>query len=179
MADIAVINKVDSASKDQIDQVVENIERYNPDADIVMANSALTADNPRKIEGKRVLVVEDGPTLTHGEMAYGAGLIAAERWKAGHIVDPRPRAVGLIAATFEKYPHIDQVLPAMGYNPEQIKDLETTINGSDCDIVVFATPIDLPKLVDIDKPTLRVRYEYEDHNDPTLSTVLNKRLNAL
>jgi predicted GTPase len=179
MANIAIINKVDSASQNQIDQVVQNIERYNPNADIVMANSALTADNPLQIRGKRVLVVEDGPTLTHGEMAYGAGLIAAQRWKAGDIVDPRRCAVGLIAATFEKYPHIDQVLPAMGYNPEQIKDLETTINGSDCDIVVFATPIDLPKLVDIDKPTLRVRYEYEDHNAPALSAVLNKRLNAL
>lgn len=179
MADIAIVNKVDSASKKQIDQVVGNIKRFNPKADIVMAESALTADDPRKVEGKRVLVVEDGPTLTHGEMAYGAGFIAAQRWKAAKIVDPKPHAVGLMAHTFQKYPHIGQVLPAMGYSREQIKDLEATINHCDCDVIVFATPIDLPNLVEIDKPTLRVRYEYEDHNDPTLEAVLKKRLKSL
>lgn len=179
MADIAIVNKVDSASKKQIDQVVGNIKRFNPKADIVMAESALTADDPRKLEGKRVLVVEDGPTLTHGEMAYGAGFIAAQRWKAAKIVDPKPHAVGLMAHTFQKYPHIGQVLPAMGYSTEQIKDLEATINHCDCDVIVFATPIDLPNLVEIDKPTLRVRYEYEDHNDPTLEAVLKKRLKSL
>lgn len=179
MANVAIVNKVDSASQQQVDQVVQNIRRFNPKADIVMARSALTAEDPRVIKGKRVLVVEDGPTLTHGEMAYGAGLIAAQRWKAAEIADPKPSAVGLIAETFQRYPHIDRVLPAMGYSPKQIADLEATINGSRCDIVLFATPIDLPKLVKIDKPTLRVRYEYEDHKSPTLEAVLNQRLNAL
>ncbi len=179
MADVAIVNKVDSASAQQIDEVTQNIRRFNPSADIVMARSALTADDPVNIRGKRVLVVEDGPTLTHGEMAYGAGLIAAQRWKAAEIIDPKPGAVGLIAETFQEYPHIDQILPAMGYSPQQIKDLEATINGSGCDVVLFATPIDLPKLVNIDKPTLRVRYEYEDHNEPTLAAMLEQRLKAL
>jgi predicted GTPase len=179
MADIAIVNKVDSASPQQIDQVVQNIRQFNPKADIVMARSALTADDPVCIQGKRVLVVEDGPTLTHGEMAYGAGLIAAQRWQAAEIVDPKTSAVGLIAETFAQYPHINQVLPAMGYSPKQIADLETTINGSGCDIVLFATPIDLPKLVSIDKPTVGVRYEYEDHTPPTLDGVLEQRLNTL
>lgn len=179
MADIAVVNKVDSASDEQIAQVVQNIQRYNPKADIVMARSALTADGTVEVEGKRVLVVEDGPTLTHGDMAYGAGFIAAQRWGAAKIVDPKPFATGQMAHTFENYPHINQVLPAMGYSPEQINDLKTTINNCDCDVVMFATPIDLPKLVEINKPTLRVRYEYEDNNDPTLAQVLKKKLKTL
>lgn len=179
MADIAVINKVDSASKEQIEQVVQNIERFNPKADIVMAQSAVTAENPQMVKGKRVVVVEDGPTLTHGEMAFGAGFIAARRWKAAQIVSPKPHAVGRMADTLKRYPHIDKVIPAMGYSPQQIKDLEATINGCDCDLVLFATPIDLPKLVTIRKPTLRVRYEYQDHQDPTLEAVLKQRLNAL
>lgn len=179
MADIAIINKVDSASKEQIGQVVQNIERFNPKADIVMAQSAVTAEDPQLVKGKRVLVVEDGPTLTHGEMAFGAGFIAARRWKAAQIIAPKPHAVGQMADTLEKYPHIDKVIPAMGYSPQQIKDLEATINGCDCDLVLFATPIDLPKLVTISKPTLRVRYEYQDHQGPTLEAVLKQRLNAL
>lgn len=179
MADIAVVNKVDSAEDNQIDQVIQNIQRFNPKADIVQAKSALTADDNIDVEGKRVLVVEDGPTLTHGDMAYGAGFIAAQRWNAGQIVDPKPHAMGLMADTLDKYPHILHVLPAMGYSPEQIKDLETTINNCDCDLVMFATPIDLPGLIDIDKPALRVRYEYEDKASPTLEQVLKKRLKAV
>ena len=179
MADIALVNKVDSATRDQVGQVVENITAYNPDADIVMARSAVTADDPERVQGKRVLVVEDGPTLTHGEMAFGAGLTAARRWGAGEIVSPKPHAVGSMIDTFNRYPHIDEVIPAMGYSPQQITDLEATINGCDCDLVLFATPIDLPKLVDIDKPHLRVRYEYEDHDDPTLETVLARRLGGM
>ncbi|MGD9368292.1 MAG: cyclic 2,3-diphosphoglycerate synthase [Desulfobacteraceae bacterium] len=179
MADIAIINKVDSASKEQIQQVVQNIVRFNPKADIVMAQSAVTAEDPRMVEGKRVLVVEDGPTLTHGEMAFGAGFVAAQRWKAAQIVSPKPHAVGRMADTLKRYPHIDKVIPAMGYSPQQIKDLEATINGCDCDLVLFATPIDLPKLVTISKPTLRVHYEYQDHQDPTLEAVLKQRLDAL
>jgi len=179
MADIAIINKVDSASKAQIDQVKGNIERFNPHAEIVLARSAVSADDPRQAQGKRVLVVEDGPTLTHGEMTMGAGFIAAQRWQAAEIIAPKPFAVGLMADTFKKYPHIDRVIPAMGYSPRQISDLEATINAIDCDLVLFATPIDLPKLVSINKPTMRVRYEYEDHDDPTLEAVLVKRLSAL
>jgi predicted GTPase len=179
MADIAVINKVDSAEGEQVDQVVQNIRRFNPKADIVLAESALTADDAIDVEGKRVLVVEDGPTLTHGDMPYGAGFVAAQRWNAGSIVDPKPHAMGLMADTLEEYPHIHQVLPAMGYSPKQIKDLETTINNCDCDVVMFATPIDLPKLIDINKPTLRVRYEYEDKQNPTLAQMLKERLQAV
>ncbi len=175
MADVAVINKVDSASQEQIDQVCANIKRFNPDADIVLAQSAVLADKPDQVHGCRVLVVEDGPTLTHGEMAYGAGYIAAQRWGASEILDPKPFAVGLMAEAFKKYPHIENVIPAMGYSEQQIKDLEATINGCDCDLVIFATPIDLPKLVTINKPNLRIRYEYQDHNDPTLENVLHKR----
>jgi predicted GTPase len=176
MADVAIINKVDSASERQIKKVRENITRFNPDADLVLAESAVTADNPEIVEGKRILVVEDGPTLTHGEMTYGAGLIAARRWGAAQIVAPKPYAAGSMIETFKQYPHIDQVIPAMGYSSQQIKDLEATIDRCDCDLVIFATPIDLPKLVQINKPNLRVRYEYHDHQQPTLESILKKRL---
>jgi len=176
MADIAVVNKVDSASDDQIQEVLGNIRRNNPHADIVMANSALTADDPKQVEGKKVVVVEDGPTLTHGEMSYGAGFVAAQRWKAAEVVAPKPLAVGLMAETYASYPHIDRVIPAMGYSPEQIRDLEATINACDVDLVLYATPIDLPSLIEIDKPSMRVRYEYQDHENPTLKEMLSKRL---
>ncbi|MCP4744841.1 MAG: GTPase [Desulfobacteraceae bacterium] len=177
MANTAVINKIDSATAGQIAQVEKNIRRFNPDADIIYAESAVTADTPEMVKDKRVMVVEDGPTLTHGEMAFGAGMIAAQRMGAKEIISPRPYAVGSIAETFEKYPQVNQVLPAMGYSQQQIKDLENTINQCDCDLVLFATPIDLPKLIDINKPTLRIRYEYQDHSNPTLEQVLKKRLN--
>ncbi len=176
MADVAIINKVDSATPDQIQQVRRNIEHFNPKSAIVEAQSALIADAPQSVRGKRVLVVEDGPTLTHGEMAYGAGLIAAQRWEAADVIKPQPFAVGMMKETFAQYPHIDKVIPAMGYSAEQIKDLEATINASDCDLVLFATPIDLPRLVKLDKPSLRVKYEYEDHGEPTLEYVLKKKL---
>ncbi len=176
MAHIAVINKVDSAGKEQIGKVEDNIRRFNPKADIVMAESAVIADQPAIIAGKRVLVVEDGPTLTHGGMAFGAGTIAAQRLGAGEIVSPKPYAVGSIAETFRRYPQVGQVLPAMGYSRKQIEDLEQTINRCDCDLVLCATPIDLPKLVRITKPTVRIRYEYQDHGSPTLESVLKDRL---
>ena len=179
MADIAVVNKVDSASEDQVQEVVGNIQRHNSDADIVLARSALTADLPDRVKGKRVVVVEDGPTLTHGEMAFGAGLIAAQRWEAAEIVAPKPFAVGLMAETYAQYPHTDQVIPAMGYSPEQIRDLEATINACDADLVLYATPIDLPSLIKIDKPAMRVRYEYQDHEGPTLEEMLGKRLTSV
>ncbi|UCG14513.1 MAG: GTPase [Deltaproteobacteria bacterium] len=178
MADIAVINKVDSAMPDQMEVVRQNIATYAPRADIVYAESAVLVEEPELIHGKRVLVVEDGPTLTHGGMSFGAGTIAAKRHAAATIVEPGPYAVGTIQETYRRYPHVSSVLPAMGYSQEQIHDLELTINNTDCDLVLFATPIDLPKLVTIDKPTLRVRYEYRDHDRPTLEETLRKRLVA-
>lgn len=174
MADIAVINKVDSAEPEKVLQVKNTIEKHNPDAQIVLADSAILVDEPERIEGKRVLVVEDGPTLTHGEMAYGAGTIAARRFKAAKIVDPRPYLAGTLKDTFDKYPGIGALLPAMGYSTRQIKDMETTINNTDCDLVLFATPIDLTHLISIDKPTLRVLYEYSDNSEPTLEMLLKK-----
>ncbi len=179
MADITVINKVDSAAPDQVEQVRKNIEKHAPNAEIILAESAILVDDPDRIRGKRVLVVEDGPTLTHGEMPYGAGVIAARRHKAARIVDPRGFITGTLKETFAAYPRIGALLPAMGYGEEQIRDLELTINRTDCDLVLFATPIDLPKLVSINKPTLRVRYEYKDHGDPTLKEALLKRLQKL
>lgn len=176
MADIAVINKVDSADPKNIEQVRRNIREHNPKAEIVLADSAITVEDPDQIRGKRVLVVEDGPTLTHGEMTYGAGVVAARRHGASAIVDPRPFITGTIKKTFETYPHIGALLPAMGYGKEQIRDLEATINRTDCDLVLFATPIDLPKLITINKPKLRVRYEYQDHSQPTLKELLLRRL---
>ena len=179
MADIAVINKVDSAEGQQIKIVRDNIEKYAPKAKIVLAESALLLDNPEQIKGKRVLVVEDGPTLTHGGMSFGAGIIAAKMHGAKRIVDPRPYAVGTIEKTFRKYPDVGPVLPAMGYSKKQIQDLAATINQVECDLVLYATPIDLVKLVSINKPTLRVRYEYKDHNDPVLADVLWECLEKL
>lgn len=176
MADIAIINKVDTALPANVDQVRRNIERYAPRAEIVMAESPVFVRDPQTIRGKRVLVVEDGPTLTHGEMPYGAGVIAARKYGAAELVNPRPYAVGTIKKTYHQYPHLGSVLPAMGYSRVQIQDLETTINRTDCDLVVFATPIQLTCILSIDKPTLRVRYEYRDHGHPRLEDLLLRRL---
>jgi predicted GTPase len=175
MADIAIINKVDSAKPENIELVRQNIRKYAKKAEIVLAESALIVSQPEQIRGKRVLVVEDGPTLTHGEMPFGAGELAAEKYQAAEIVDPRPFAVGSIREVYHKYPHIGHVLPAMGYNDQQIHDLQETIRQTDCDLVLFATPIHLPGLVAMDKPTLRVRYEYKDHSAPTLKDLLLKK----
>ncbi len=179
MADIAVINKVGSADSAQVEIVRKNIEKYAPGAEIVLAESAVLVDDPNLIRGKRVLVVEDGPTLTHGEMPFGAGTIAAQMHEAACIVDPRPQITGSLKETFETYPHVGALLPAMGYSEDQIHDLELTINKVDCELVLFATPIDLPKIVSINKPTLRVYYEYRDHDKPLLEEVLLKRLQNL
>ncbi len=176
MADIAVINKVDSAEPGKVQQVVQTIQTHNPAAKIVLADSAILVDEPDQIKGRRVLVVEDGPTLTHGEMAYGAGTIAARRFKAAEIVDPRPFLVGTLQETFHDYPGIGPLLPAMGYSRHQVKDMEATINNTDCDLVLYATPIDLTRLISINKPTLRVGYEYSDHGEPRLDTLLQKAL---
>jgi predicted GTPase len=176
MSDIAVINKVDSARPEDVASVRENIETHSPKARVVLAESELIVEDPEQIRGKRVLVVEDGPTLTHGEMAFGAGTIAAQRNGVGELVDPRPFVGGTIREVFEKYPHIGPLLPAMGYSKAQMKDLEEAVNRTDCDLVVFATPIDLPKLLSMDKPTLRVKYEYKDYGSPTLEEVLTDSL---
>ena len=176
MADIAIINKVDSAPAQKVWQVRKNIEKYAPAAKIVLAESSLVVKNPEMIQGKRVLVIEDGPTLTHGEMPFGAGVVAAETFKAAEIVDPRPFAQGSLKEIYSVYPHIGNVIPAMGYTPDQISDLEKTIDKADCDLVVFATPIHLPLVLKIKKPTLRVRYEYQDHGSPTLAELISARL---
>lgn len=176
MAHIAIINKVDTAPPAGVETVRKNILQYAPQADIVLAESPVLVTDPDRISGKRVLVVEDGPTLTHGEMAYGAGIIAAETYGAAGIVDPRPYAVGTIRETFDRYPHVKSVLPAMGYGKEQIRDLEESINNTDCDLVLFATPIQLTRVLNINKPTLRVRYDYRDCGTPILEEVLTGRL---
>jgi predicted GTPase len=178
MAHIAVINKVDSADPRQIEIVRKNIVDHAPEADIVLAESAILVEDPEQIKGRRVLVVEDGPTLTHGEMSFGAGTIAARRYGAAEIVEAARFAVGSIRDTYAKYPLTRQVLPAMGYDRQQVRDLEETIHRADCDLVLCATPIDLPRLLKIDKPTLRVRYEYQDapSQGPRLEDVLTRRL---
>ena len=172
MADVVVINKIDSASADDIQTVRENIERVNPLATVVNASSPVSVDDPDIIKGKRVLCIEDGPTLTHGEMRFGAGTIAARRYGAAELVDPRPYTVGDIAKSFRLYPHIGALLPAMGYSKEQLKDLETTINRTDCEAVVVATPIDLRRVIKINKPSTRVHYELQEIGEPTLEGIL-------
>ncbi|MDW7772218.1 MAG: cyclic 2,3-diphosphoglycerate synthase [Desulfobulbaceae bacterium] len=178
MADIAIINKVNSAAPGDVVAVENNIRRHAPEADIILADSEILVNEPERIRGKRVLVVEDGPTLTHGEMAYGAGFLAAGRFGAAEIIDPKPFAVRSISAALKKYPHIREVLPAMGYGADQMHDLEETINRCECDLVVLATPIHLTRLITIRHPTVRVRYEYHDHGKPNLETVLTGRLAA-
>ncbi len=176
MARIAIINKVDSAEASQVEKVRANIREHNPGARIILSSSPVIVSEPERVRGRRVLVVEDGPTLTHGEMAFGAGTIAARTFGAREIVDPRAFATGSIADTYRKYPHIGPVLPAMGYSTEQISDLKQTINTSDCELVLFATPIQLTRIVSINKPAIRVRYEYEDSGSPTLEDVLLEEL---
>lgn len=171
-ADVAIINKVDSAKQEDIETVENNIKAVNPEAIIMKAESTITVDDPELIKGKRVLVVEDGPTLTHGEMKIGAGTVAAERIGVASFVDPRPFAVGSLKDTFEKYTHIDKILPAMGYGEQQLKDLEETINQSDCDAVIIGTPIDLSRVININKPCTRVHYDLAEVGSPNLKEVL-------
>jgi len=173
-ADVVVINKIDSAALVDILKVRESIARVNPDAVVVDAASPIQVDNPKIIKGKRVLVIEDGPTLTHGEMRYGAGTVAAQRYGAAELVDPTPYTVGSITETFKKYPHIGALLPAMGYSEQQLKDLEATINKTDCDAVVVGTPIDLSRLIDIKKPNTRVYYELQEIGTPNLGEILSE-----
>ncbi len=172
MADIVVINKVVEAQFDHIEEVRENVRAINPNCAIIDAASPLTVDHPELITGKRVLVVEDGPTLTHGGMTYGAGVVAALRNGAADLVDPRPYVTGKLAETFEIYPEIGTLLPAMGYSDEQIADLEKTINSVDCDAVVIGTPIDLRRIVKIDKPAAVVGYDLQEIGKPDLEDLL-------
>ena len=174
-ADVFVINKVDTASPDDVLLVRENLRSLNPNAVVVEGASPLFVDDPAAIQGKRVLVVEDGPTLTHGGMKYGAGYVAARRFGAAEIVDPRPFAVGSIAETFEKYPETGNILPAMGYGEAQTRDLEETINAADVDMVIIGTPIDLTRVIKIDKPYQRVRYEIQEIGVPTLEDILKEK----
>ena len=182
VADVVIINKMDSASPENIQVVRENIEKVNPTAVVIDAASPLTVHHPELIKGKRVLVVEDGPTLTHGEMKLGAGTVAARKYGAKEMVDPRPFVVGKLAETFETYPNIGLLLPAMGYGEQQIADLEKTINNTDCDTVVIATPIDLQRIVKINKPSTKVDYDLEEIGRPKLSDVLGdfvKKMNLV
>jgi len=174
MADVIVINKIDSATPDEVQIVRDNIERVNPKAIVIDAASPITVDKPELIKGKRCLVVEDGPTLTHGRMKIGAGVVAARKFGAKELVDPRPYVVGKLAETFRLYPGIGTLLPAMGYGEEQVHDLEKTIDKTDCDTVVIATPIDLNRVVKIKKPTVKVGYDLEEIGSPNLSQVLDE-----
>ena len=175
LADVFVINKVDTANPESVLQVRENLRAVNPKAIMIEAASPLFVDDPAAILGKRVLVIEDGPTLTHGEMAYGAGWVAAQRFGAAEIIDPRPYAVGTIRDTYAKYPTTGPILPAMGYGDLQTKELEQTINAIDADLVIIGTPIDLSRVVKINKPTQRVRYELQEIGKPTLEDILRQK----
>lgn len=174
-ADAVVINKIDSADAKDILTVTNNVKQVNPNATIIEGASPLSVDDPSVIKGKRVLVVEDGPTLTHGEMKYGAGTVAAQKLGAADIVDPRPYTVQSITETFKKYPKIGVLLPAMGYGEKQMKDLEITINNTDCDSVVIGTPIDLGRILNINKPAARVKYELQEIGANTLESVLKEK----
>ncbi|MFO7841722.1 MAG: cyclic 2,3-diphosphoglycerate synthase [Fidelibacterota bacterium] len=176
MADIVVINKVDTADSEDIEEVRRNIRDTNPDAVIIDAASPIAIDDPSVIRDKKVLVIEDGPTLTHGEMEYGAGTVAAVKFGAAEIVDPRPYTVGSITGTFEKYPDIGILLPAMGYGEKQMKDLEKTIDKTECDTVIIGTPIDLRRVINIKKSSVRVKYELQEIGKPDLRDILNERI---
>ncbi|EHR79082.1 GTPase [Thermococcus litoralis DSM 5473] len=173
-ADVIIINKIDTANRDDIQKVRESIEKVNPNATVIEAASPIFVDKPELIKGKRVLVVEDGPTLTHGGMRYGAGYVAAKKFGAAEIIDPRPYAVGSIVETYKKYPHLDVILPAMGYGKKQIKELEETINRADADVVIMGTPVDLRRFMNLNKPAVRVKYELEEIGYPKLKDVLKE-----
>ena len=173
LADVIVVNKIDSAKSENVETVIRNVRSINPGATIVRANSPISVDDPSVIRGKKVLVVEDGPTLTHGEMRFGAGTIAAQQFGASEIIDPRPYAVNSIAETYAKYPNTGILLPAMGYGDDQVQDLQTTINRVPCDAVVIGTPIDLRRIITIEKPSVRVQYTLEETTKPDLAELLD------
>ena len=174
MADVIVINKIDTADSEDVRAVRESIFEVNPDAMVIEAASPIFVEDYHLIQGKSVLAVEDGPTLTHGEMTYGAAVVAAEKFGAAELVDPRPYTVGTITKTYEKYPEIGTLLPAMGYGDKQVKDLETTINKTECDVVIIGTPIDLRKIIKINKPAVRVTYDLQEIGKPDLMDALKK-----
>lgn len=174
LADVVVINKIDSAAPEDIQTVRESIEKVAPNATVIDAASPIIVDDPSVIKGKKVLVVEDGPTLTHGEMKIGAGTVAARKFGAGEIIDPRPFTVGKLSETFKIYPNIGALLPAMGYGKQQLKDLEETINGTDCDSVVIGTPINLNRIINIKKPNTRVYYYLQEIGNPNLEEVIDE-----
>jgi len=177
MADVVVINKIDSATAENVEKLKQIINRVNPSASIVDAESPITVEDSTIISGKKVLVVEDGPTLTHGEMKFGAGVVAAEKFGASELIDPRKYTVGKLSETFNHYPNIGTLLPAMGYGDEQIKDLETTINNTECQGVIIGTPIDLRRIINIKHPCTRVTYDLQEVGHPTLDEILNPFLN--
>jgi predicted GTPase len=172
-ADVVVLNKIDSAGLDDIQTLRENIFRSNPDATLIEAASPIFVENPDLVRGKKVLAIEDGPTITHGEIPFGAAVLACRRYGMSELIDARPHAVGSIRDTYVKYPHLGPALPAMGYGEEQIRDLETTINATEADLVVFSTPVDLRRLVKMKKPAIRVRYELQEIGKPDLEEVLS------
>lgn len=174
MANVVIINKMDTAKLSDIKELKGNIQKLNPEATIIEAESPVFIDQPSVIKNKSVLVIEDGPTLTHGGMAFGAGFVAAEKFGAKEIIDPRNYAVGSIEGVYKKYPHIGAILPAMGYREQQIKELETTINKVPCEAVIVATPIDLKKIVDIKKPSVRATYKLKEISKPDLEDILTK-----
>jgi len=174
MADCIIINKVDSATPMEIEEVKRNIRANNPEAMVMEANSPITVEDPGLVRGKKVLVIEDGPTLTHGEMGYGAGVVASKNLGAAELVDPRPFAVGSIKEVFSRYPHMGQLLPAMGYSEGQIKELKETIDATPCDLVVIGTPIDLRQLIDMKKPGVRVTYDLQEIGHPDMEDCLQK-----
>jgi len=174
LADIVVINKVGTAEPENVQTVEDNVRAVNPTAKIIRAESPVSVDDPDAIRGKRVLLVEDGPTLTHGEMTFGAAHVAARQFGAAGMVDPRPYAVGSIKGTFEKYSHLTEILPAMGYGATQVSELQQTINAVDCDLVLIGTPIDLEQLLEIDKPSMRVRYELDEQAKKQLSSEVER-----
>jgi len=174
IADVVIINKIDTADDNAIKEVRANIAKVNPGAVVINGTSPITVDDPSVIQGKKVLVIEDGPTLTHGEMKIGAGIVAARKFGAVSLVDPRPFIVGRLKETFKIYPGIGTLLPAMGYGEEQLKDLETTINNTDCDSVIIGTPIDLNRIINIKKPSTRVYYDLEEVGSPNLEEVLGE-----
>ena len=173
MADVIIINKIDSATPEQIEEVEKHAKEVNPNAIIIKARSPISVEDPEMVKGKKVLCVEDGPTITHGEMGYGAATIAAQRLGAAEIVDPKPYLVGSIKAAFEKYKQLDKALPALGYFEEQLKELEEVINNTPCDVVLAGTPINLARLIKVNKPVIRVKYEFEDPGDTLKNLVMN------
>jgi len=177
-ADVLVINKYEQASAEQLHTLLANIKSCNPKAKVIKGASKISVDRPQDVKGKRVLVIEDGPTLTHGGMSYGAGMVAADKFDAAEIVDPRPYAVGSIKDAYTKFPQLGKLIPALGYYEDQLADLEESINATPCDLVLVGSPIDITRVIDIKRPAMRVRYDLEEMDEPTLEAILKEFLNC-